>query len=253
MRAATTGAWRWLTVALLLPAIAAAQPSSTIALVLNIPACRLDMLEDGRATWSAPVAVGMSRFPTPRGEYTVSDVEWHPWWIPPDRPWARKEHVTPPGPDNPMGKVKLNFRPLYFLHGTPFTASIGRAASHGCVRMRNEDATALARAVLRVAAPALDSAALERMIADSMHTSRVPLTTPVPITLRYDLVEVIGDRVYVYPDVYHLGTGGTPAIRRAVAAVGWDSAAVDTVRARALLRKARVRPASMTRDSLMKR
>ena len=34
----------------------------------------------------------------------------------------------------------LTIAPLYFLHGAPIVSSIGNAASHGCVRMKSEDA-----------------------------------------------------------------------------------------------------------------
>ena len=55
------------------------------------------------------------------------------------REWARGREYTPPGPNNPMGRVKLFFMPLYFIHGTPERESIGTPASHGCVRMKNAD------------------------------------------------------------------------------------------------------------------
>jgi lipoprotein-anchoring transpeptidase ErfK/SrfK len=38
-----------------------------------------------------------------------------------------------------LGKYKLSLGEGYLLHGTPHTASIGTAATHGCVRLLDED------------------------------------------------------------------------------------------------------------------
>ena len=38
-----------------------------------------------------------------------------------------------------LGKYRLNLGDGYLLHGTPYKESIGLAATHGCVRMRDED------------------------------------------------------------------------------------------------------------------
>ncbi len=38
-----------------------------------------------------------------------------------------------------LGKYRLNLGDGYLLHGTPYKASIGMAATHGCVRLRDED------------------------------------------------------------------------------------------------------------------
>lgn len=238
-------------VALLALTHAARPQAPPLALELNVPAFRLEVREWGGEPWTIRVAVGMAKYPTPRGDFEVSAVEWNPWWIPPASPWAAREKVTPPGPANPMGRVKLHFRPLYFLHGTPWPASIGTAGSHGCVRLRNDDAIRLGRAVVRVGAPEVTDSALEAMIADSTHTRMVPLSVKVPLLVRYDLVEVRGGRLLVHRDIYHLQPPPTVAqVLGVLAGVGWDTSVVDTVRIRALLRRARTRGAGAPADSL---
>ncbi|HEY0996259.1 MAG TPA: L,D-transpeptidase [Gemmatimonadaceae bacterium] len=221
----------------------AARPQAPpLALALNIPAFRLEVREWGGEPWTIRVAVGMPKYPTPRGDFEVSAVEWNPWWIPPDSPWAAREKVTPPGPSNPMGRVKLHFRPLYFLHGTPWPRSIGTAGSHGCVRLSNDDAIRLGRAVVRAGAPGVSDSLLEAMIADSTHTRTVPLTVRVPLVVRYELVEVRGGRLLVHRDIYGLGPPPTVAqVLGVLAGAGWDTSVVDTMRVRALLRRARTR------------
>ena len=54
----------------------------------------------------------------------------------------------PPGPRNPVGTVWIGLdRPGYGIHGTPAPENIGRTESHGCFRLTNWDAEALARLV----------------------------------------------------------------------------------------------------------
>jgi len=53
-------------------------------------------------------------------------------------------YIPPMGTDNrrvagTLGKYKLNLGEGYMLHGTPDQNSIGLAATHGCVRLRDED------------------------------------------------------------------------------------------------------------------
>jgi len=53
-------------------------------------------------------------------------------------------YVPPMGTDNrrvsgTLGKYKLNLGEGYMLHGTPDQNSIGQFATHGCVRLRDED------------------------------------------------------------------------------------------------------------------
>lgn len=104
-----------------------------------------------------------------------------------------------------MGKVKMYFRPLYFLHGTPVVSSIGNAASHGCVRMHNEDAVALALLLHAHGAPAVSAAVLDSLLVGWVPTRTIVLSRPIPLTVRYDLAEVRGDSLYLYPDIYRLG------------------------------------------------
>lgn len=138
---------------------------ATLALRINIPAFRLDVVDSGRTVASYPVAVGAKKWRTPVRRFVVSAVVWNPWWIPPPSDWAREDTVTPPGPGNPMGKVKIELGGAYFVHGSPDSASVGRARSHGCIRMRQGDAVALAGAVLAAANSPLDSATTAAMLA----------------------------------------------------------------------------------------
>lgn len=189
---------------------------AALSLTINIPAYRLDVLEFGQVVRSYPVAVGQRAYRTPLGRVLIGRLEMNPWWIPPPgSDWAADKDVTPPGPTNPMGRAKLSLWPLYFLHGTPDTASPGRAASHGCVRMANRDVLEVARRVLLAGAPVGPLPAWESLSLDSTTTRTFELGRPVPMEVRYDLVEIVGNRLLVHRDIYRLRS---PALEAAVTA-----------------------------------
>ena len=53
-----------------------------------------------------------------------------------------------PGPNGPVGVVWIDLsKPHYGIHGTSEPSTIGRAESHGCVRLTNWDAARLAQMV----------------------------------------------------------------------------------------------------------
>jgi L,D-transpeptidase catalytic domain len=87
------------------------------------------------------VATGQAAYPTPLGRFTIATKQRDPWWYPPDSDWAAGAVPVPPGPGNPLGTRWMGLsKPLVGIHGTPDAASIGYSASHGCIRMRIEDA-----------------------------------------------------------------------------------------------------------------
>lgn len=224
---------------------------SPLHVVVNIPAYRLEAMLGDSVVQTVTLAPGQPRFPTPRGSFAITSVEWNPWWIPPDSPWAAREHPTPPGPTNPMGRVKLNFRPLYFLHGTPFEKSIGTAASHGCVRMQNCDAVALAKLVMRGNTRFSDEE-IDRLAQDTMTTRMIELRNSIPLEIRYDLTEVHNGRLFVYRDIYGLGARSRLAdVYAALAAAGVDTALVDDARLRTLVTKIKQSGNSIALDSLV--
>jgi lipoprotein-anchoring transpeptidase ErfK/SrfK len=95
------------------------------------------------------VAVGMSKYPTPRGHFRIVGKRKNPTWHNPGTEWAKDmPKFIPPGPGNPLGTRALNLSaPGIRIHGTYNTGSIGRAASHGCVRMFIKDAEELYKLV----------------------------------------------------------------------------------------------------------
>jgi len=205
-----------------------AAPQAGLSIEINVPAYRLDVRGDTGIVRSFPVAVGMRRYPTPTGDFEITEVHWNPWWRPPDSPWAEKDTVTPPGPRNPMGKVKLPLGSVLYVHGTPQVASIGTAASHACIRMRNTDAVALAKLVQEYTGTDVPEAATDSLLRRWRPNRRIALESPVPVRIVYHLVELHGDTLVVHPDVYRRGRVTIEADALALlATAGYDTATVD--------------------------
>lgn len=228
--------------------------TGALQLVLNIPAYRLEVIEQGTVTATLTVAVGSARYRTPIGDYGIDYVEWNPWWRPPDSPWARKERPARPGWSNPVGRVKLHVMDLVFVHGSPLVQSLGSAASHACVRLSNADALTLARLVHHYASPSVPSMLLDSLEADTTATRKIMLTSTVPISIRYELVEVRGEELVIHPDIYRLAGSRIPTTRAsamaALSLLGRDTVRVRRNVLRAVLRAGRARQAFVNLDSL---
>lgn len=106
--------------------------------------------KDGKLVAMFTVSSGSSHDPLPLGEWGVTGVGRNPpfaydpelfWDVPDDD----DKQQLPPGPNGPVGVVWIDLtKEHYGIHGTPEPQTIGRAQSHGCVRLTNWDAARLA-------------------------------------------------------------------------------------------------------------
>lgn len=88
----------------------------------------LSLFKDGKFVKIYPIGVGKMLSATPTGEYVIVNRE--------------------PNPGGPFGVMWLSLsRAGYGIHGTNKPSSIGKAVSHGCVRMYNKDVLELASLV----------------------------------------------------------------------------------------------------------
>lgn len=217
----------------------AGQAAERLRIDLNIPAMRLTVYEGNRVLERYPVAVGQPGHQTPVGTYTISHAEWNPWWRPPAREWARGEKITPPGPTNPMGRAKLFFAPLYYVHGTPERESLGSPASHGCVRMLNEDVVELARLLHDRAGATVPASEIDRILARSRETRVSHFQDSITFVVRYSTAEVEDGHLVVYPDVYRRTSARVEAVYQALLRAGYDVRGVERERVAAVLEEAR--------------
>lgn len=228
-----------------------AETVASMRLELNLSARRLHVYQDGERTKSYKVAVGKPGHRTPVGSYTISRVIWNPWWHPPNSEWARGQKPTPPGPNNPMGRVKMYFRNLYYIHGTPSTGSLGEAVSHGCVRMSNSDAIELAGMIHDYGSPNLSQAELAALKKNSKSTREVHLRRPVPFEVVSSSADVIDGRLEIYAASSEHSNGliheqATQALR----AAGFDLERLDRARLRDVVEMGRRGRISVPLDEL---
>lgn len=100
------------------------------------------LYENGKIARSWTVAVGQPGYPTPTGIYSVTELRYMPTWVnpAPDTWGADMPAEIGPGTSNPLGVRAINWSASGIrFHGTENIASLGTAASHGCVRMSNTD------------------------------------------------------------------------------------------------------------------
>ncbi|MFT5329635.1 MAG: lipoprotein-anchoring transpeptidase ErfK/SrfK [Parasphingorhabdus sp.] len=100
-----------------------------------------------------PATMGSGHDPLPIGTWKIQGVSRNPdfhynpklfWDVSDDK----EAQLLPPGPNGPVGVVWIDLsKPHYGIHGTNAPHTIGRAESHGCVRLTNWDAARLAQMV----------------------------------------------------------------------------------------------------------
>jgi lipoprotein-anchoring transpeptidase ErfK/SrfK len=137
------------------PAAAFSSPLATADrhLVLDRRQRRLTVFEGGLERRRFPVGVGRPGWETPVGQFSVIELAVDPTW---EHPATGRR--IPPGPTSPLGSRwigfhrdcngRIGFNGTEHLvvkgcvsagfHGTPQRDSIGRAVSHGCVRLLDE-------------------------------------------------------------------------------------------------------------------
>jgi L,D-transpeptidase ErfK/SrfK len=112
-------------------------------LVINLPEMRLYdfTVKDGPEVIA--LAVGDQADPSLIGDFVVGAKRANPTWYVPASIRAEKPELpaqVPPGPDNPLGSRWITIgRTSYGIHGTNVRWSIGREATHGCLRLYEDD------------------------------------------------------------------------------------------------------------------
>lgn len=122
-----------LAVLFLLSFPAYAQVEDKRLLLVSIPDRRLALIENGQVKKVYPVAVGKETTPSPTGSFRVVVRVVDPTYY-------HEGKVIAPGARNPLGTRWMGLdRKGYGIHGTNAPLSIGKAASHGCIRMAKRD------------------------------------------------------------------------------------------------------------------
>lgn len=110
-----------------------AAPVVKRVIVVSLEDKKLALVEDGQVKKVYAVAVGKPSTPSPTGTFTIARRVKNPTY-------SHDGKTVLPGPGNPVGTrwMGLNIKG-YGIHGTNEPKSIGKAASHGCIRMAKKD------------------------------------------------------------------------------------------------------------------
>jgi len=116
--------------------------------IINLPEMRMYYFPLGsNQVLTFPIGIGKIGKTIPITLTSVARKAKNPIWIPPQdiREFNLKQgivlpRIMPAGPDNPLGPYAIYTRiPTYLMHSTPYTESIGKRASFGCIRMYETD------------------------------------------------------------------------------------------------------------------
>jgi lipoprotein-anchoring transpeptidase ErfK/SrfK len=99
--------------------------SAALEARIDISAQRMTISQYGRVLYSWPVSTARGGYVTPRGNYRPTRLH---------RMWYSRKYDMSPMP------YSVFFRGGYAIHGTNYVKSLGRPASHGCIRLHTANA-----------------------------------------------------------------------------------------------------------------
>ncbi|MBS1791637.1 MAG: L,D-transpeptidase [Acidobacteria bacterium] len=196
----------------LMPSGPFAAPSDT-RIVVNAPAHRLDVFENGQLVKSYLVGIGYPEFPLPTGMRKASQIIFNPTWTPPDEPWVESSSKVKVGQKiaagdklNPLGVLKIPIGLPSLIHGGKQPAKIGGFASHGCVGMTDKQVQSFAKVLAQIGGAELTDEEIAKRAQNRKETKVVKLKTSVPVELRYETMAVEDGKLHIYRDVYDRDT-----------------------------------------------
>ena len=116
------------------------------AIFVSLSKCHLYFYVNGKVKKDYACTPGMSGYDTPRGTWTLEYKDASPTWYNPGSDWAKNMPDTiAPGASNPLGlrALALSCGGGIYIHGTTNYSQLGTAASHGCIRLANENVVEL--------------------------------------------------------------------------------------------------------------
>lgn len=177
-------------------------------IIINLPARTLTAYYEGKEALRFPVAIGAIDHKTPISDREVKQIVWNPWWLPPPSPWAKGAKPTPPGPNNPLGPVKMDMGQAILMHGTNKEWTVGSAASHGCMRLKKADAKKLAWWIQSHFTSKTDEKLLAIYAKNSTSSYYVNVEKKLPVHIQYEVIEKADDKIRLHPDVYGKASSG---------------------------------------------
>jgi len=199
--------------------------------VVNIPAYRMDIFENGSLIKTYKIGIGTPEFPLPTGLRKAESVIFNPTWTVPDESWAAEmknvsvgETVEAGSKNNPLGIIKIPIGLPSLIHGGKAPAKIGTFASHGCVGLTNKQIKDFAMRLANAANTEIDDAQVTSYLSEKTRTREVKLDEPVPVELRYETIVIEDGKLHIYKDVYDQKTNTEENLRNVLSAHGlnWE-------------------------------
>ena len=203
-----------------------AVPTDT-RVVVNIPAFRMDLFQDGSLVKTYKIGIGYPEFPLPQGLRKAQQIIFNPTWTPPDSPWVAKmknvtagETVEAGDKNNPLGPIKIPIGLPSLIHGGKSPARIGKFASHGCVGLTTPQIKDFAGQLAKISNTEDISAKMDTYLEDKEKTQTVKLKQTVPVELRYETIVIEDGKLHIYKDVYAQDTNTEENLRSVLEANG---------------------------------
>jgi lipoprotein-anchoring transpeptidase ErfK/SrfK len=212
-------------------AIAAAPQPNAIPtdtrIVVNIPAYRMDLFQNGNLVKSYQIGIGYPEFPLPTGMRKADTVIFNPTWTPPDEPWVESANKVKPGQKiaagdklNPLGPAKIPIGLPSLIHGGKQPAKIGNFASHGCVGLTTPQLNEFIPILSNLAGSQISETDVTEFEKDKSDTKKIKLNQAVPVELRYETIVVQNGALHIFRDVYDKDTNTDENLRNVLATYG---------------------------------
>lgn len=188
--------------------------------VVNAPAYRMDIFENGQLTKSYKIGIGYPEFPLPAGLRQAKEIIFNPTWTPPDEPWVEGSDKVKVGQKveagsslNPLGIAKIPIGMPSLIHGGKQPAKIGGFASHGCVGLTDAQLRDFTLDLAKLGGTELTSQDVAAYGKNRKETKSVKLNSTVPVELRYETIVVEDGKLHIYRDVYDMDTNNEENLR----------------------------------------
>jgi hypothetical protein len=196
--------------------------------IINAPAFRMDLFEDGKLTKSYKIGIGYPEFPLPTGLRIADTIIFSPTWTPPDEPWVESpnskvkvgQKIEAGDKLNPLGSIKIPIGLPSLIHGGKAPAQIGSFASHGCVGLTNPQVRDFAKHLARLGGTQISDERIAEYEKNRTETRPVKLSRAVTVELRYETVTVEDGKLHIYRDVYDRGANTEDNLRNVLQAYG---------------------------------
>jgi lipoprotein-anchoring transpeptidase ErfK/SrfK len=196
--------------------------------VVNAPAFRMDLFEDGKLIKSYKIGIGYPEFPLPTGLRKAETIIFNPTWTPPDEPWVESpnskvrigEKIEAGDKLNPLGPIKVPIGLPSLIHGGKAPAKLGGFASHGCVGLTSPQVQDFAKRVARLSGTQISDEQIAEYGKNKTETKPLKLSKAVPVELRYETITVEDGKLHIYRDVYDHGTNTEDNLRNVLQAYG---------------------------------